>query len=202
MEVGGVTYRLTHPASSEALIDEQDFERDERLPYWAELWPSALALARLVATLDLSGKRAVELGCGIGLPAIVAAARGADVLATDHYRAALEFTAYNARENFVKGLKTAHLDWQAPEEDLPRFDLVLAADVLYEKRNVLALTDLISGLLAPDGEAILADPRRTYACEFLEGMEERGFRRATESMDIDRDPTGVRVMLHRLRRVV
>lgn len=198
-----MTYRLTHPASSEALIDEQDFERDERLPYWAELWPSALALARLLSNLDLlSGKHAVELGCGIGLPSIVAAARGADTLATDHYRAALEFTAYNARANLVEGLKTAHLDWHAPTEDLSRFDLVLAADVLYERRNVLALAELISRLLVPDGEMILADPRRAYAGEFLEFMEGRGLRRSTESVTVEQEQRTVKVNLHRLRRVV
>ena len=33
------TVSILHPASAEDLIDEADFERDERLPYWAELWP-------------------------------------------------------------------------------------------------------------------------------------------------------------------
>ena len=53
------------------------------MPYWAELWPSGLALADYVATLDLAGRRVLELGCGLALPSFAAALGGADVLATD-----------------------------------------------------------------------------------------------------------------------
>ena len=65
------------------MIDEAAFDEEEFLPYWAELWPSGLALARHVAARELRGLRVLELGCGLGLPALAAALRGADVLATD-----------------------------------------------------------------------------------------------------------------------
>ena len=39
---------IVRPRDSEALLDEEAFEQEELLPYWAELWPSALALARAV----------------------------------------------------------------------------------------------------------------------------------------------------------
>ena len=38
--------RLASPRSAEELINEADFARDERLPYWADVWPSAIAMAR------------------------------------------------------------------------------------------------------------------------------------------------------------
>jgi predicted nicotinamide N-methyase len=74
--VPGPTIRITRPRDSEELLDEEAFASDELLPYWAELWPSCLALAREVAALDLSGRRVLEVGCGLGLPAIAAALAG------------------------------------------------------------------------------------------------------------------------------
>lgn len=201
MEVGERAYRLTCPLSAEALIDEADFERDERLPYWADLWPSAVALARHVAGRDLSGKRVIELGCGLGLPAVVALDRGAEVVATDHYGAALDFAAHNARANTGRELRTALLDWHAPKlESLGAFDLVLAADVLYEPRNVGALVGLVPELLAPEGEAVFADPRRKDAPEFLEQVRERDLRGSTEKVLVEDDGREVGILLHRLWR--
>jgi predicted nicotinamide N-methyase len=201
VEVGDRTYRILHPASADALIDEEDFERHERLPYWAELWPSAIALARYLAQEDLAGRRIIELGCGVGLPSVVALARGAEVLATDHYEAALDFTVHNARTNVGREPRTGLLDWHAPEvERLGTSDLVLAADVLYERRSVPALADLVPKLLAPGGEALFADPRRKDAPLFVELMEERGFRASSESVVVVQGERGVRVLVHRLWR--
>jgi predicted nicotinamide N-methyase len=201
LEVGDRTYRILHPASADALIDERDFDRDERLPYWAYLWPSAIALARYLAREKLAGRRAIELGCGVGLPTVVALARGAEVLATDHYEAALDFAAHNARANLIQEPETALLDWHAVEaERLGTFDLVFASDVLYERRNAPALVDLILGLLAPGGEAIFADPRRKDAPLFLELMEEREFKKTTEEMQVNQGGRRFKVLVHLLRR--
>jgi predicted nicotinamide N-methyase len=199
--VGGRTYRIVHPASVDDLLVEEDFEHDERLPYWAELWPSSVALARSLAREDLAGKRVVELGCGVGLPTVVALDRGAQVLATDHNGAALDFATHNARTNLGREPTTTLLDWFSPGLDgLPPFDLVLAADVLYERRNVWVLADLVPKLLAPGGEALLADPRRPPAPSFIEAMEARGFRVSTEGSIVDQGDREVRVLLHRIRR--
>ena len=199
VELGEETYRILHPTSADALIDEEEFEGDERLPYWAELWPSAIALARHLAREDLSGRRAIELGCGVGLPSVVALARGAEVLATDHYEAALDFAVHNARTNLGREPRTALLDWHAPER-LGTFDLLLAADVLYERRSVTVLADLVPELLAPGGEALFADPRRKDAPLFLDLMAERGFPASTQSAVVEQAGREVRVLVHRLRR--
>jgi predicted nicotinamide N-methyase len=92
------------------------------------------------------------------------------------------------------------LDWRSPNVDvLEPFDLVLAADVLYERKNAAALADLVPKLLAPGGEAIFADPRRDEAPVFLEAMEEQGFEDAVEEITVEREPKAVKVLLHRLR---
>lgn len=200
VEVGNRTYHVTHPAAADALIDEEEFAQDERLPYWADLWPSSVALARHVAEgKHLGGRRAVELGCGVGLPGIIALARGADVLATDHYEAALDFTRYNALANLGRELRTQILDWHAPRTQSPGyFDLVLVADVLYERRNVTALTVLIPTLLIPGGEILLTDPGRKNAPVFLEGMRDMGFGLSTKECLVPSDDRTVTTFVHRL----
>ena len=201
VEVGDETYRVVHPASVDDLLDEEDFEHDEWLPYWAEVWPSAVALARSLAREDLVGLRAIELGCGVGLPTIAALDRGAQVLATDHNEAALDFAAYNASEELAREPGTALLDWFSARLDgLGPFDLVFAADVLYERRNAPALADLVPRLLAPGGEAIFADPRRPPAPSFLETMRVRGFQVFTEGSTVEQGGREVKVLLHRFRR--
>ena len=200
MEVEGRIYRILHPVSADDLIDEDDFDRDERLPYWAELWPSALALARHLSERNLRGRRAIELGCGVGLPTITALARGAKVLATDHYEAALDFTAYNARTNLDLEPEVSVLDWRVPDiGGIGKFDMVFAADVLYERKNAAALADLVPQLLEPGGEAIFADPRRDEAPVFLEAIKGLGFEDATEEIIVEQPLRGVKVLLHRLR---
>ena len=166
VEVGGRTLRVLHPRAADELIDEEAFEREEFLPYWAELWPSGVELARAVAARDVRGLRVVELGCGLALPSIAAALGGARVLATDWSEDALRFARLNADRNAAQ-LETLRADWASPDALVARapFDLVLAADVLYERRNADLLLPLLPRL-AP--EVLLADPGRPGERPFLE----------------------------------
>jgi predicted nicotinamide N-methyase len=157
---------VLRPPSAEELIDEAAFDKEEFLPYWAELWPSGVALARHVARRELTGLRVVELGCGLGLPALTAAMRGAEVLATDWAEEAIELLRRNAKRNGVF-LRVARVRWSEPELLLRAapWDLVLGADLLYEARNAEQLAELLPQL---GGEVLLAEPGRPYAKEFLE----------------------------------
>src|SRR5437763_3494181 len=83
--VAGRRYALRRPRSAEALIDEAEYARDERLPYWAELWPSGRMLANALARELLVGRRVIELGAGLALPSLAALTAGARVLAPDWY---------------------------------------------------------------------------------------------------------------------
>ena len=190
--VGGRDLRLLRPRDSEALLDDEAFERDEFLPYWAELWPSSLALARAIAGRALKGRRTLELGCGLGLPSIAAALAGGRVLATDWSPEAVAATAGNAERNGAR-LKTLVCSWTAPEPLLHQapWDLVLASDVLYEARNGDVLLELLPRLT---NEVLLADPGRRPAAHFLEQA-----RRDWEitSRQVQELPNGA---LHRLRR--
>jgi predicted nicotinamide N-methyase len=161
-----VRLSILRPPSADELIDEDAFDEEEFLPYWAELWPSGLALARHVATLDLRGRRVLELGCGLGLPSLAASRRGADVLATDWAEDAIELLRRNATRNDAL-LQVARVRWSEPEPLLRAapWDLVLGADILYEERNADQLASLLPRL---GGETLLAEPGRPYAKDFLE----------------------------------
>jgi len=170
VDLPGGAVAVRHPRDGLELLDEEAFEREQFMPYWADLWPSAVALADVVARRPPAGKRVIELGCGIALPGIVAARGGAaDVLLTDWSDDAIAFAAENAERNGVR-VRTAVQSWAdpGPLRIEAGWDLVLASDVLYEERNVLPLLAALDELVGPAGEVWLTDPRRRHLPAFLE----------------------------------
>ena len=220
-EHGAWAVDLILPRAADELIDETEYATDERLPYWAELWPSARGLARFLLDADgpggeryegtgvreydaaggWAGVRVLELGCGVALPSLALRSRGADVLATDWYGDALRFAGANAARNGLAPLRTALLDWRHPRADEP-YDLVIAADVLYEPRNAPILAALLPRVTAPGGTALVADPGRVYAGDFLRGMQADGWRVDEAGVRMEPSAAGAesRVRIHRLRR--
>ena len=158
--------RLLQPEESAELPDAGAVEWAPFAPYWSVLWRSGVALARELDGVELDGVRVVELGCGLAVPSIAAARAGAEVLATDWDTEALDLVAQNASANDVQ-VETAAVDWAHADELVSRgpFDLVLAADVLYERASVALLLSLLPRL-AP--EIWLADPGRPAAAAFFE----------------------------------
>lgn len=188
--------RITRPASSEALLDEEAFASgDEYLPYWAELWPSAVALARAVAgDASVPGARVLEVGCGLALPSLAAARAGAAaVVATDWSSDAVAAAAVNASGNGL-AVTTVVADWREPAGLVAAgpFDLVLAADVLYERRAVEPLLALLRTLGAP--RVLVADPSRATAEPFLAEAEREW------SVSTIADPERPMVRVHSLVR--
>ena len=179
--------RLLQPQEAAALPDAGPVEWAPVAPYWSVLWRSGVALACELDGMALGGLRVVELGCGLAVPSIAAARAGATVLATDACAEALTLAARNAHANDVR-IETATVDWAEPDELVRRapFDLVLAADVLYERGSVAPLLSLLPRL-AP--EAWIADPGRPAADAFLEQARTR--------WPLDTRVHGV-VQLHRL----
>ena len=165
---------LLSPANADDLISEDDYVRDERLPYWADLWPSSHILANEVALMRLSGKRVLELGCGLGVVALGAVIAGGVVTATDYYDDALLFARLNVADATGAAIATRMVDWVAMPEDLGKFDVVLASDVLYEHRYAAMVADAIAKTLVRGGEAIVADPGRIALDEFREECRDRG----------------------------
>jgi predicted nicotinamide N-methyase len=166
---------LLLPRSADELIDVSAFNTDERLPYWADLWPSARALTRWLMEGPLPPGPVLELGSGVALPSLALEWRGVSAVASDYYPEALDFARANAIRNSIPAPESLLLDWRHPPPELGRFPLVVAADVLYEKRNGDALAELLPRVVAAGGQAVLADPGRVYASGFLEGMRRAGW---------------------------
>lgn len=164
------------------------------VPYWARLWPSGLALTRFVtASPPCAGARVLELGCGLALPSVAAARAGAAVLATDGSEDAIAFAAHALALNEADAA-VAVVDWSAQGEELVAqgpFDLVLAADVLYTLGNADLAARLLPRLIAPGGEAWIADPDRAGARRFLAAARGVFDLRTVEDGE---------VRIHRLRR--
>jgi predicted nicotinamide N-methyase len=180
----GREFRLLAVADTNALLDEIEpaaFADDERLPYWADLWTSGLALADYCLRLpSIRGMSILELGCGLGLAGIAAASAGARVVLTDYEPDALAFTRCNVERNLPGALADGRvtvdlLDWRSTGRG-PRFDRILGADIAYERRNFLPLLRTLDLLLDASGTAVFTDPGRAIGADFAVLAELRGFR--------------------------
>ena len=199
--VGDWEVSLFHPVNADDLISEADYVRDERLPYWADIWPSGRLLAAYVRQLDGAEQSLLELGCGAGLVATAAAFAGFDVCATDYYDDALQFTKVNVAANTRRLATTRLVDWRNMPTDLGRFDYVVASDVLYEKPYGELVARAIDMTLKRDGEAIIADPGRIAAEEFVRNAAERGLRVVSqEELPFVEGAIRQTINLYRLRR--
>jgi hypothetical protein len=152
ISVGRRTFGILHPKAADDLISEEDYNRDGRLPYWADIWASAIALAELLSQEHGGGRRLLELGSGVGLAACAAVAAGFSVTATDYYAEACDFTLLNARRN----------------------GLPAPAVRVVEKPNCDLVASCFARALASDGLGILTDPQRTLATDFPAAAERAG----------------------------
>lgn len=206
----GLSLRILQPTDLDLLLDAVADDPEENLPYWAELWPSGIALADAIEAEPerLRGRRVLELGCGLGVTAIAALRVGAELLATDYAPEALALCRRNAATNAGREPATLQLNWRAPSEAFwtavgDGFPVVLAADVLYESRDVEPLLALMERVVAPGGLLWLAEPGRAVARRFVEAATARGWRAIQrEHLGPWPDPhdAGVVVTIHQLRR--
>jgi ETFB lysine methyltransferase len=203
--IGNQTFLIEKPAASNDLLDHpaihSAFASDEYLPYWADLWPASRMLAKIVIAEPWpSGLRALELGCGLGLPGIVALSRGLHVTFSDYDAMAVRFAGRNARLNGFKQFTELRFDWRAPPDDL-QFDVVLASDLTYEARNIEPLVGLLQRALAPGGLCLWTDEDRPPAKLLREELDRLGWPYTTQIVRAS-DPGGDRHRgtLYRIQR--
>ena len=125
----------------------------EEPPYWCFCWASGLALARWFAERPdwVAGKRVLDFGAGSGVAAIAAAKAGAaEVVACDLDPLALDACRATAA---LKGVERGDSEDFFAEAD--RFDLIVVADVLYDRANL----PLLDHFLSRGREALVADSR-------------------------------------------
>ena len=177
LELDGRTWSILHTGAIITHADEERFLRGEelKLPYGIVLWPAAIALAHELATRDVKGLRVLELGAGTGLPGIVAAARGAQVVQTDRQELVLHLCRLNAQRNGAPMILHQIADWTA-WHDNDRYDLILGSDILYAPGLHEPVRRIFETNLAPGGRVLVSDPFRKASVEMLEGMERDGWR--------------------------
>ena len=180
IDVGGDAIALWRVADLERHVDREALlagDDPPEPPYWAHLWTGALILA---AAVPGNAGRVIELGCGLGLPGLVAARRGAHVTFVDRLAAPLAFVRASAAANRLAPVALCVADFAAGALRGP-VDLVLAAEVLYDRATLGALPDTLRQSLRPGGRALVTDARRTETAAFYDALDTSGLRwRATE----------------------
>jgi predicted nicotinamide N-methyase len=177
--IGAREFLIEKPSASNDLLDHpaihSAFASDEFLPYWADLWPASRMLAKVVLAEPWKpGLRALELGCGLGLPGIVGLARGLHVTFSDYDAMAVRFAGRNARLNGLSQFAEQRFDWRSPPDNL-QFDVVLASDLTYEVRNIEPLVALLRRALVPGGLCLWTDQDRPPAKLLREELDRLGW---------------------------
>jgi len=179
IKVGDYPLELERVIDLDSYLDkiaDEANQNEDLIPYWSELWPSSIALSEYVVERqsEFEGKRILELGCGTGLLATVFAILDLNFLATDFEPLALDLTRKNILRNTGKDIDTKFLDWRNPELD-EKFDIIVAADVIYETRSTGPLIDVFLSLLNNQGSIYLAEPNRSVAKPLFTKLRGRGF---------------------------
>ena len=174
-------WRLDRAADLEQLweamtANPSDYD-DERLPYWTELWPASVALANwlTIKKNDICGNRCLDMGCGLGLTAMVAQSLGAYMLAMDYEFEAVSFTKQNAITNELSPPLCICMDWRKPAVQRGSLYRIWGGDIMYEKRFVLPVLRFLEHALTIDGLAWLAEPGRTVYDSFLSALQHCGW---------------------------
>lgn len=202
---GNHKLQLLKIADLDTLVDEisdDQFNVDERLPYWAEIWPSAIALSRFIfKNPNLFRKRRIlELGCGLGLTSMAIMLQQPEFFICSDYEAqALEL----ARENFIlNGIELPCfqlLDWRDPLLQ-DNFDVIIASDILYETRFFQPLLRLFKNYSVPRGLIIIAEPNRSIARDFFTALKERGYYFSFVCETVEQDLKTIAVSIYTIHR--
>jgi predicted nicotinamide N-methyase len=180
LHIGGHDYRIR------ALSDRQQFfdlngmaERvgisSAQWCLFGQPWPAGLVLAEAMSTIEIAGKRILELGCGLALSSLVLQRRGADITASDHHPLAPDFLAYNTALNSLATIAYRDLSWAVPDTTLGRFDLIIGSDILYERDHAALLSRLMLRHTSHDAEVMIADPGRGQSSGFTRSMTAQGY---------------------------
>jgi len=176
LSLAGLDIRFSRVENFDALLDdliakgtEHPDYQDDRIPYWADLWHSGLALAEylLLEKVIAPAMSVTEIGCGLGLPGLVAAMQGGEVLFTDYLPEALEQVDFNWSLNLPGVARSRVMDWRFPLAEA-KAQLLLAADVAYEKRAFEPLVKAFAALSGTGGRIIVTEPGRERTSDWLE----------------------------------
>lgn len=167
--INGRDFIFLLPESLEPFMDAVD--PMTHFPLWAKIWEaSALLAGQLAERPHHPGERLLEIGAGVGMVGIIAAAFGHQVTVTEYNPDALNFARANAEKNGCPQVKIENLDWLAPSA-LPPFDLIVGSEVIYQEEMIPSLISLFQHYLAPGGTILLAGQVRQSGVRFWEAAQ-------------------------------
>lgn len=210
IHVGSISFPFTRIADPDRVLDEVAAEEDRlekvsgrradgdylHLPYWAELWDSAMGMAQFIehrseAWSTSSSPNVLDLGCGMGLSGVTAAALGARVMFADLEAPALLFAQLNSSP-WADRVRTRRLDWRRDQLG-ERFDVILGADILYERKQWEHLEPFWRAHLKQDGHVLLGEPGRPTGDAFPEWIRERGWSLTQFEEPVSTRPRPIRI---------
>ncbi len=176
---------------------------DEKIPYWAELWPSAIAMSQyLLENKDLlQGKSIIEIGSGLGLPSIVAGEFASKIVCTDYIQESLDFAKANYLLNYPTDEKIIFdiLDWRNIVDVQTKYDIIIASDVAYERKAIADLENCLMQLAHENSLVILSEPNRDMAVEFLARLKKENKIKEAKEYIIPLRGINSKVMVYRLQ---
>ena len=188
VDVGGRPMPFTRVKDPDAVLDavcQQETDRQRgiqpkrtlRMPYWAAVWESAVALAGYLAERDrrepLAGRPVLDLGCGMGMAGAAMALLNARVTLADIETACLLFARLNTLP-WQDHCRVTRCDWQ--RDDLgERYEVIVGADVLYETEQWPFVESFLRRHLLPGGVSIIGEPGRPKAEAFPDWLRGHGW---------------------------
>ncbi|MBB3102119.1 class I SAM-dependent methyltransferase [Azomonas macrocytogenes] len=144
----------------------------ESWPLFGQLWPSSFVLAKTMQTMDLHGKRILELGAGLALASLVVHRRGGNMTVSDFHPLIPVFLEENLRLNDLGPIKYQAADWSKSNTELGQFDLIIGSDIIYDHGHPALLANFIDLHSAECVEVLIIDPNRRHKAKFCQEMEE------------------------------
>lgn len=180
LNLGNNTYTLFQVTNIDEVFDamlslpaDNIIKHDERIPYWTEIWPSAIALSLFMVDHPdmIHHKTTLELGAGLGLPSLVASQFTDQLVCSDYLEDALVFAEKNAHRNGIHHIQYACLDWRNLANS-PKYDVILASDIAYEKRFFKDLPGAFRQLMHENSVVLLSEPGRHFTAAFIEELSD------------------------------
>lgn len=197
------TIRYIRPASIDDLLDEyaELVQQDDKMPYWAYLWESAIALTRIILDrYDFAGAPVLELGSGLGIGGIAAALKNGKVIFSDHDENCFPFIRINYYLNLKEQPEIRYLDWR--KIDHPgKYSWIVASDIAYEPKYFPHIIRAFRMLLEDGGKILLTEPGRRLARPFFEMLEKNNFAFSMEKHQVTlNNGTSQMIWFHEIHR--
>jgi predicted nicotinamide N-methyase len=201
------TYKLAVASNFEELFNSflkkdanSEDATDERIPYWADLWASAIGLGEYIHQNNnlFENKSVLEIGCGLGLSGVIASSFSKHVTFTDYLPEPLEFAAHNCYLNDATNVSFSALDWRKPDKSFAA-EILIAADVAYERRMFSHLVRAFKHLVKKNGIILISEPDRHYARTFFSSLKEKGFERKTTVVPVSLNGIDYNINVHQLQ---